>query len=516
MTICYPEPLLPSYRQKITFLLTLLLFPAFFARTQFVFDANCRDAYKAVLSLRFDDAKKLLDREKTIFPSNRITAYLENYIDFLTLFIGEDQEQFRQLNRNEYTRLKFLEQAADTSPYYRFCQAQVRLQWAFVRLKFGEYITAVSDIRRASILLSANQELYPAFLLNYSGLAIVHTIAGIVPDQYKWLSNLLGFEGSVAQGTTEFRALAGYTGTDEVIRLVRPEILFYLAFIEVNLNRDKSQSLQILKLSEESSGTNDYLKNPLMVFSMASILMKNGYNDKAVEILSSHPNTPDRYPIYYLDYMTGLAKLNRLDPDADTCFLSFLRSFHGLTYIKSAYQKLAWSYFLKGDIHKYYENMDMIPDHGTTLVDEDRQALSEARRKELPNLTLLKARFLFDGGYYDRAIHELLDKSLRETITTKKDLLEYTYRMGRIYHETGNIPKAFQYYNQTIRLGSGQPWYFAANAALQMGIINENSGNYREAAKDYQLCLSMHYEEYKNSLSQKAKAGLKRVQQHNP
>ncbi len=516
MTFYFPSTLLKPPIQKILFLVTFFLFITFFARSQFVYDENCRNAYKAILSMRFENAKQYLELEKKGNPSNRIPVYLDNYLDFLTLFIDENPEQFKALNNNEYIRLKFLEQADDNSPYYRFCLAQVRLQWAFIRLKFGEYITAVTDIKRASNLLETNQAHYPGFLLNYSGLAIIHTISGLVPDQYKWLSNLLGFEGSVEQGTDELKVLASYTGNDEVIKMYQPEIIFYLAFIEVNLKKDKSEALQILKLSEQSTGMNEYMKNPLMVFSMASILMKNGYNDKAIGLLSTHPNTQDRFPIHYLDYMMGIAKLNRLDPDADAYFLSFLNSFHGLNYIKSAYQKLAWTYLMQGNYQKYYENINMIINHGTVVVDEDRQALLEARKKEVPNITLLKARFLFDGGYYDQAIHELLDRSLKEIINTKKDLLEYTYRMGRIYHETANFPKAFQYYKQTIKLGSGQPWYFAANAALQMGIINENAGNNHEAEKYYQLCLSMHYEEYKNSLSQKAKAGLKRVQRYNP
>jgi tetratricopeptide (TPR) repeat protein len=500
-------PKLKTIVLPFTFFL-LLTYPA---RSQYVYDENCRNAYMAILSMRFEYARHLLDVEKKINPANHIPVYLDNYMDFLTLFIGEDPEQLKQLSRNENTRLKYLEQADVNSPYYRFCQAQVRLQWAFVRMKFGEYISAVTDIKKASNLLEANRTRYPDFLLNYSGLAIVHTVSGLVPDQYKWLSNLLGFEGSVEQGTRELKIVATYAGNDEVIKMYRPEMLFYLTFIMVNLNKDKSQSLQILKLSEESQDSIEYRKNPLMVFSMATILTKNRYNDKAIAMLSSQPNTPDRFPIRYLDCMMGQVKLNRLDPDAGKYFLSFLNSFHGLNYIKSAYQKLAWTYLLEGNMKKYDETMSKVIDYGTTDVDEDKQAFSEARKKETPNLTLLKARLLFDGGYYDRALHELLDRSLKEFIMTKKDLVEYTYRMGRIYHETSNFPKAFQYYNQTIKLGSGQPWYFAANAALQMGIINENTGNYSEAEKYYRLCLSMHYEEYKNSLSQKAKAGLNRV-----
>jgi tetratricopeptide (TPR) repeat protein len=466
--------------------------------------------------MKFEEAKQYLELEKKTLPSNRIPVYLDNYLDFLTLFIDENPDQFKELNRNEYIRLKFLEQADAGSPYYRFCLAQVRLQWAFVRLKFGEYITAVTDIKRASDLLETNQELYPQFLLNYSGLAIIHTISGLVPDQYKWLSNLLGFDGSVEQGTAEFMRITNYSGDDGVFKMFQPEILFYLTFITVNLRKDKSEALRVLNLYNQSADSIEYRKNPLMVFSMTSILLKNGFNDKAIALLSGHPNTPDRFPIHYLDYMMGLAMLNRLDPEAGSYFSGFINSFHGLTYIKSAYQKLAWSYLLMGNMQKYHDCMNRIIDNGTEIVDEDRQALSEANKKEIPNITLLKARLLFDGGYYDKAIHELLDKSLKEFIMTKKDLVEYAYRMGRIYHEMANFPKAFEYYRQTISQGSGQPWYFAANAALQMGIIYENSGNKEEAEKYYRLCLSMHYDEYKNSLSQKAKAGLKRVQRADP
>jgi tetratricopeptide (TPR) repeat protein len=503
-------------RQKFILLLGAFVFLPRLIFGQFVFDDPCNAAYKAILSMRFNDARRYLDAEKKLNPANHIPAYLENYMDFLTLFINEEESQYNELGQNENERLRFLAKADENSPYYRFCMAQVRLQWAFVKLKFGDYLSAVSDIRKASRLLESNRDRYPDFLMNNCGLGIIHTMAGLVPDQYKWLANLIGMDGSVEQGISELRTIVDYTGKDPVVTMFRQEILFYLSFIEVNLRKDRSEALSLLKYSEGLPENDPDRNNPLTVYYRASILMKTGNNDRAIELLSTNPNSPGRFRISYLDFLMGTAKLNRLDPDAADYFQRFLGTFHGMNYIRAAYQKMAWSALISGDRKKYSEYMAMIPHIGSSTVDEDKQALNEATKNEIPNMYLLKARLLFDGGYYDKALHELLDRNLKETVASKKDLLEYVYRSGRIYHEKGNITKAKSCYEQTIRLGSDLPYYFAANSALQLGLIYENEKNFPEAGKYFRLCLSMPNEEYKNSLSQKAKTGLSRIERRKP
>ena len=497
-------------------MLGAFLFIPFLIHAQFIFDDNCNNAYKAILSMRFKDASDCLDLEKKLQPDNRITAYLENYIDFMTLFIDEDRAKFEKLRGNEAVRVKFLEKADKSSPYYKFCLALVKLQWGFIHLKFGEYITAVNEIRKASQLLEANKTDYPNFVLNYSGLGIIHTITGLIPEQYKWLANLMGLEGSVEQGVNDLESIISYQGNDEVVRMFKPEILFYLAFIQVNLKKDKTEALNILRQSDFTMDKNENDRNPLSVYYRSSILMKTGFNDEAIKILSGFSNPPDRHPILFLDYLTGVSELNCLDPKADIHFLEFLNKFHGMNYLKAACQKLAWSALIHGDMKRYEVYIGMVLKVGYTYVDEDKQALKEAQKKEIPNVTLLRARLLFDGGYYSRALHELLDRSLSTTLFSKKDLLEYIYRLGRIYHEMGNIAKAIQNYETAISLGAELPYYFAANAALQLGIIYEGAGKYAEAGKYYRLSLSMPVEEYKNSLSQKAKAGLARIKKGKP
>jgi predicted negative regulator of RcsB-dependent stress response len=56
----------------------------------------------------------------------------------------------------------------------------------------------------------------------------------------------------------------------------------------------------------------------------------------------------------------------------------------------------------------------------------------------------------------------------------------------------------------------GQTAYFAARAALQAGQILEKRGQKLEAIAFYEQCLAMEEHSYKNSLDQRAKAGIAR------
>jgi tetratricopeptide (TPR) repeat protein len=239
--------------------------------------------------------------------------------------------------------------------------------------------------------------------------------------------------------------------------------------------------------------------------------MKNGFNDEALNVLRERLPLKQTYHFYYLDYLEGIARLNKLDYSASGCFMQFIAGFRGRNYSYSATQKLAWIALLQGDTVNYHRLIKQVLSLGTPVVDEDKQAVAEARQGNVPNQILLRTRLLFDGGYYNLAINELLNNSVRTTVKSKRDLVEYTYRLGRIYHEQGNYPKAIENYRQTIIQGKTGPWYFAAGAAFQMGLLYENQGAYAKADSAYHACLSINTQEYKTSLHQKAKAGLNRL-----
>jgi len=249
----------------------------------------------------------------------------------------------------------------------------------------------------------------------------------------------------------------------------------------------------------------------MSVYALARIYMSSGMNDKAIDLLVNRPKGSEFYPFHYLDYLTALAKLHRLDKDADDYFHQFLSSFKGSNYIKDSYQKLAWHHFVQGSDKKYNEYMAMIIDNGNNVVDADKQAQRSAEKGEVQNYHLLRSRLLFDGGYYMEALTELTS-STKNYLDDSKDSLEYTYRIGRIYHGWGKSDVSITYYEKTIQLGATSEYYYAANSALKLGNIYEEKKQYKKALYFYEKAQSMENRQYRNSINQKAKAGINRIE----
>jgi hypothetical protein len=74
----------------------------------------------------------------------------------------------------------------------------------------------------------------------------------------------------------------------------------------------------------------------------------------------------------------------------------------------------------------------------------------------------------------------------------------------------GRKDEAIAAYLTTIKTGEHLKEYFAARAALQAGYIDEERGDCAGAIGYFQKCLSLKDHDYKNSLDQRAKAGVAR------
>ncbi len=468
---------------------------------KFDFNQKCIDAYNLIQELRLSEGRKLLDEEKKNNPSNLIAVYLDNYIDFMSTYINEDASEFERLEPNKEIRLDKLKAGDKTSPYYYYTQAEILIQWAFSKLKFEEYVGAFADVRKAYLLLEENQKKFPDFIANKKSLGMLHAIVGAIPDQYKWGVNMLGMDGSIDQGLKEMKSIIDYSKTNTFI--FKQETYLYYAFISLYLGRDEVTAWNIVKDLDTKT-------NLLNVFCIASVAMRTGRNDLAIETIAAKPTGANYFPYHYLDFMMGLAKTRRLDDDASVYLTKFAQNFKGKNYIKETYQKLAWNALLQDNTAKYKEYMALVKTKGGALIDDDKQALYEAENGSIPNKTLLKSRVLFDGGYYKDALKQLEGKNV-ESFSDPKDKVEFTYRAGRIYHAAGQPEKAKGFYLATIQNGESLPYYFAASSAFHLGTIYETEKNFEKARYYYKKCLNMDNKEYHTSLNGLAKAGLNRV-----
>lgn len=492
----------------------LALFSAKAFSGTYNFTPGCEKAWQSVIMFRFDEAEEILKNEATSDPSNLFPVYIGSYIDFLILFTGEDRALYEKIKSRRESTLDKLATGDRSSPYYRYCIADVTLKWAIVRLKFREYTAAGLELRRVNEIVKENHSLHPGFLPNQLQLGIMHALAGLVPENYKWLAGLIGFEGDLDQGFNEIGRIAGYTGPDLFPRTLKAPACLFAAMINATLRNNRETALAMVGRFDHDPDLIPFAGSPIIRYAKSTIYLKTGNSGKTAEILANRQDAPGTYRMCFLDYLYGLARLNQLDPEASVSFRAFLSGFKGVNYIKSSWQKIAWTALIKGDTNAYRQYMRMALSQGNRDVDEDKQAYYEASSGVIPNVTLLKARLLNDGGYGRRALDVLLNQSLTQYVRGKHELAEYYYRLGRIYQSLEQDDRALQYYSQAIRTGRDLPQYFAGGAALQSGIIHEQAGRYSKADSSFRLCISLDFTEYKTSLSQKAKAGVSRVKKH--
>ena len=485
--------------------LILFLFLGLSAQAHFDWNENCQKAYTEIIQLKFRHGKDLLEIENAENPNNKLPFLIENYIDFLQIQIGEEKRDFERLEQNKEIRLKELEGGDENSPWFLYSQAEIHLQWAANRLKFGEYLTAAYEINKAYRLLSKNQKQHSNFIPNLKSLGVLHALIGSVPSNYSWALSAIGMDGSIKQGMSEMQSLIDTAQQSEEYHFLLDETYFMYSFLKMNLQNDSEGLKRILTDIKDSD-------NLLLNFAANRVATKLGENDLAITILENRKQTTAHYPFLYLEYLLGVGKQNKMDAKAILHFEKYVQEFKGQNYLKAAYMRISWHHLLKGDIENFKLAQANIYYYGSTLVDEDREAQKAFESGTQPQAQLLKARLLFDGGYYTKALKTLKKIGNPMFFSNGRNIIEYFYRSGRVYDALKETTLAKENYQKTIDLGRNATYYYAAKSALQMGIIWEQSNNLPKAQYYFEDCISMEDHEYEQSIEQKAKAGLNRIQ----
>lgn len=475
------------------------------AKAEFDFNAQVVQAYRAALSLRLTEAKSLTEAEHIAHRNNLAADYVDDYVDFFKIFIHEEATEYERLAANKEYRLQRIAQEGDAnSPYYLFVQAQIHLHWAIVKVKFEEYLGAALEIKKAYGLLEENQRKFPNFIANKGSLGCLHAVVGTIPDDFKWGANLIGMKGSIAQGQREVEEVLEYAEKHDDFLFDEETTVMY-SFLLLHLGNAGDEAWQRIRTPKLNHAT-----NPLACFVQANIAMHTAHTDDAIKILQNRPKSSAYLPFHYLDFMLGIAKLERGDADADVFLQSYAQRFKGRHYIKECYQKLAWNALLNGNLAAYKSNLALCKSQGRASQEADKKALKDAKSNIIPNLALLRARLYCDGGYFTKAKAYLMSYT-EKSFGTPAEKLEYNYRLGRIYDKLNDTPRAIEFYRYTIEKGKDETAYFACNAALQLGLLYENNNDAANARTYYSLCLSLSPADYKDSLHQKAKAGLQRL-----
>jgi tetratricopeptide (TPR) repeat protein len=487
----------------VTAIFFLFLFPCpVSGQKHFDFNNSCQEAYREIVRLKLTSGARILDAEKKRDPDNLIPVLLENYIDFFVLFFNEDPAEYRSRKENLDRRIELMNEGPESSPFYLFSKSVIHFQWAAVKVKFGYNWDAGWEFRRSFLLSKENEKKFPGFLPASMLSGAMEVVAGTIPDGYKWLSSLLGIRGNITMGMQQLEHFLAQG--DPWAILYRDEATFYYLYLEFYIQNKRSEVFAFI------SQNNLDLKNNHLYTYLAANLGNNDQQSAYVQrIIQQRNGSPDYLDMPVWDQQMGYASLNHLDPDAHIYLERFLASFKGKFYVKDVTQKLSWFYYLRGDDQKAAAFREQTLEKGGIESDADKQALKEAKSGKWPDKSLLKARLLSDGGYYTEALQSLQGMS-SSNFTKPEDKCELAYRLGRIYDGLGREDEAIAAYLVTIRTGEDLKEHFAARAALQTGYLYEKRGDRQKAVGYFKKCLSLKEHDYKNSLDQRAKAGIER------
>jgi tetratricopeptide (TPR) repeat protein len=458
----------------------------------FILDDDDARAYSLALNLQTDEALELVAAQSSVED-----LYITSLAEAIELLITEDNTRFTEYEERFQKRLD--QNVKSSQRDYQFLQAELRLHWAFVYLKFGHELDAALHLRQAFQIAEDCKEKFPDYLPIRKTTGILEVILGSVPDKYNWVLNLLNMRGSVSEGLADLDMVRA---SDHPFST---EGKLLKALVQGFILQEITPAYEEVKvlLGEEK-------ENRLATFLAASLALKNAENEVALTLLESLRDSVAGLPLYYADYLSGEAYLHKADYlNSISSYRWFINHHSGQNFIKDAYYKIGLCYWLNGNENDALAVFNEARSHGKEATEADKSAARSLAEKTPPNRKLSKIRYFTDGGYYQEA-EVMLSKLTSMDLLVKKDQVEYYYRKARLAHKT-NKADAASLYKQTIDMTGQDNWYFAPNSCLQLGYIHQSENKLKEAKEYFERALSYKRHEYKNSIDSKARSALAQI-----
>jgi tetratricopeptide (TPR) repeat protein len=466
------------------------------------FSPKLQKAYFEIQKLRIHVARQLINAERSSEAGNALIPYLDNYADLHYLLISEDVKAYQELSKQESVRLDIIEKLPDSSPYKRFFQAEIRLHWAFAKLKFGNEVSGCWNIIKAYRLLEDNRKKFPQFLPTLKSLGLLHVLIGSIPENYNWMAKILGLKGNIQNGMQEIQAVAK---TESIFQQEAELIDLLLHAYTLKLSPDLQKKIRTWPREQPD--------NLLLHFFATTVLMKEGKSEEASYYLNAAPAGPAYISFPFLNYLQGEIKLQKGEyVAASRDYLLFQKQYKGFNYLKDTYLKLFMCSWLSGDDADANAFIKQIAAKGKTIVEADQFAKRFAEeflagKVESRQKILFQARYATDGGFLDEAVDLIVSVS-EKSFGTVKEKAEYNYRKARILQKLGQVPNAIPYYERVMQLNHATSSGFSASAALQLGYIFKEKRENQKAVGYFKKAMSFKNHEYKNSIDNKARAAL--------
>lgn len=451
-----------------------------------------QQAIRYILDLQFDEARQAITR----LPSPG-SIYFASLCDALELIVSENSTHLQMYEKMWEKRLDELSKSIPQSAEKWYVMAELRLQWAFIYLKYGYELRAAWQVRQSYMAASTCRQQYSHYEPVRKTWGVLNVMLGSMPEKYQWVLRMLRLKGSLDTGLHELQTAA------------RASDLYGL---EASILLSLTQHFLLQQSSPDKNHAQDLLKKypcRLIYFIAALTALKDSRAEQTLAYLDSLDGKPGMN-LPYVSYLRGEALLCKgYYAGAIKAYREFLEH-AGKNFVKDANYKTGICYTLLGDTLQARMYFQRARTAGDRRTEADRYADTELSSFTWPHPVISRLRYATDGGYYKQAL-EIIEHHQRDTFADLKHRVEFIYRTARLYHKLHRIEDCIALYRKTIALSGNETWYFAPNACLQLGYVYWQKGDLQMAEAYFRKALSYTDHAYKNSIDSKAKLALSQI-----
>ncbi|MFN0048347.1 MAG: hypothetical protein ACKVOU_04415 [Cytophagales bacterium] len=463
------------------------------------FTPRLAQSYTYLFKLKFDSAQILINKSLMLEPDNQVNTLMYCYVEFIRILLSEDFLIYAQWQNKFELRVNSIRKMAEASPYRRYILGEVYIQSSILKFKFGDQIGALVDFRKGYGYLADNEKQFPTFVYHKKSLGFIHILLSLIPNKYKWLINIAGFDTDLQKGTRQLQAAA------ESEIATKDEAYYLQIWLKVIFEDKEDECINAMRAFIGLHP--DYV---VAKWSLVMFLKSTNRVDEALLISNQIKPKSGFYYSPYFYFING--QMHLLVGEFEKCnaeMTHFLASYKGKMLRQSAfYCKYLADYSISKveNLNLYRDSVLLTPISGS---EQDRIAQNSIRDNPKPTIEILKAKLYFDAGRYESCLFEL-DKIKAENISKTIEKVEYYYRKGRGFEKMNDKPQALLFYQLAIDVQKKQPYYFAPNAYLLMAKMLQN--NDKVLAKSYLKEIDSYDKyEYQTEIEYQAKALLKKL-----
>ncbi len=488
--------------RRLILLISLFIGLSLQSKAAYEVNENCKDAWMLLIDLKIDQAKELLAEEIKINPKNYYAYYLDQSCDAYKLLINSNEEEYEAFIENYYKKREIMDEKDTDSPYYLACYSEMELQLGIFNIINGSLISGLRKAYSGYKNVYQNLEKYPDFKPSLKLDGFFNVAISNIPPFVKWAASFFGVTANPEYG---FRILRENYETQKDIKGINAESALYV-ILTAKLNKTPEMVYEFTK-SLDSNVSQTFIHR----YFRANIAYRIGRNEEAFVTMQQIDISEYEFADLVYSYLMGKILLRKLDNNAVYHLTKYLTKLKKKEYLKEINYQLALYYLVNNNEEKYFEFCEIVRDEGKDINERDREALYDANLDYNPDINLVKARLLLDGGYFDR-----FELALKSYEVHKSNLLphqiEYLFLNARFNASNKNNELAIVQFKQVIEMGEELDYSFASEAALMLGNIYKQMGETQLAETNFEKSIKLYKSDYYEYIEDKAVKALKSVQ----